>query len=88
MRRQQRLLVHHRNAGRVRIRRTLENHRLPPPPHFPAIGGQTAGDNLHQSRFARPVLADQCMHLARGDRELSARKRANRAEIFLDSPEF
>jgi hypothetical protein len=54
----------HRYTGSLRLGWIRESTPLASPPHFSAVGGVHAGHNLHQSRFARTVLAQKKVDLA------------------------
>ncbi|MEZ5351432.1 MAG: hypothetical protein R2762_02260 [Bryobacteraceae bacterium] len=86
MRRQQGLLMHHRDAHRRCIGRSPEAHPLPFPHQFAAPGSNHPGHDFHQRRFARPVLPHQQMHLPCLDREIAVAQRRDSAETFGDIP--
>ena len=53
-----------------------------PEQDFSAVGRQAAGDQPDQRRLARPVRADQGVHLARGELECHAVDRDHAAEAL------
>jgi hypothetical protein len=59
MGRQQRFLMHHRNARRRGLGWIAKPDRLPSESHLARIGSDHAGDDFHQRRLARAVLAHQ-----------------------------
>ena len=88
VRRQQRFLVHHRDADGMGVRRTVEIHRLPAPTHHAAIALQHARDDLHQRRLTRAVLADEGVHLTRLNVQVAALQRRHAAEVLFDGTQF
>ena len=85
MRRQQRLLVHHRNAHRGGFGRAAEPRRFALPKHLPRIGSQEARHDLHQRGFARAVLSHQQMHLTGLYLEVAVPQRRDTAKALLNS---
>ena len=81
---QQRLLMHHRNADGGGLGRLPQVHFPALPEHLAAVALDHAGDYLHQRRLARPVLAEQQMHLAGIHREVAVAKRGDPAKPLLD----
>ncbi len=82
------LLMHHGDAGRMRVARRAETR-------FPAVQHETAGefrmhagDDLHQRAFSRTVFADETMDLAGEQREVDPAKRLDTAEGLGDPPQF
>ena len=58
------LLVDHADAGGQGVAGRPEMDRPAVDAHLAVIAGMDAGDDLHQRRLARAVLADEAMHLA------------------------
>ena len=59
------LLVDHRDSTSLALGHTAPAHRPAPKQHRARGRLIDPGKNLHQSAFARPILTDQPMHLAR-----------------------
>ena len=51
-------------------------------------GAEIAGDDLHQRRLARAVVAHQADHLAGEDLHVDVMQRADRAEFLADPCQF
>ena len=83
MRREQRFLVHHRDAVGRRFRWARERNRLAAPQHFAAVALVHASDDLHQRGFARAVFAHQQMDFAFGDFEVAVAQSMHAAKAFL-----
>ena len=88
MRREQRFLMDHRDAGLMSFGGAAEIGDLALPAHLAAITAQHAGDDLHQSGFAGPVFTDQGVDLAAVDFDVAAGERGGASEVFLDSLEL
>ena len=58
-----------------------------PPGDFklPRIGPHGPGNNLDERRFARPILADQSVHLPGPQRKIDPRQRPRAAERLADA---
>jgi hypothetical protein len=81
------LLVHHRDAGPLRVRRASQALQLAVDPHLAAVGavGVHAGEHLEQRRLARAVLAAEAEDLAGAGGEIRPGERAHAAEALLDA---
>ncbi len=62
---QREMLEDHADAERPGRRRPLDRHGLAVPAHRPRIGANDPVDDLDERRFARPVLAQERVNLAR-----------------------
>ena len=82
------LLMHHGDAGRVRIARRAEMGFLPVEHEAAREFRMHAGDDLHQRAFAGAVFADETMDLAGVQREVDTAKRLDAAEGFRDASQF
>ena len=78
------LLVDHADPGGQRIASGAEMDRPPVDTHLAVIAGVDPGDDLHQRRLARAVLAHEAMHLAGQQRKVDARQRGHAAERLAD----
>ena len=74
------LLMHHGDAGRMRVARRAETGLLAVQQETAGEFRMHAGDDLHQRAFSRAVLADETMDLAGGKREVDPAKRLDAAE--------
>ena len=71
------VLVHHRDAGRERVTRGGEAHRLAPQLDRAGVGLVEPGQDVRERALARAVLAEQRVHLA--DRRPRGRRRRSPA---------
>ena len=74
------LLMHHGDAGGVRIARRAEAGLLAVQQEAAGEFRMHAGDDLHQRAFARAVLADETVDLAGEKREVDPAQRLDAAE--------
>ncbi len=74
------LLMHHGDAGRVRVAHRAEVRLLAVEQEAAGEIGVHAGDDLHQRAFAGAVLADETVDLAGREREIDTTKRLDAAE--------
>ena len=81
---QQQFLIDRRHAGAARIVRRGKLDLRPVDQNRTSVGLIDAGHDLDQRRFARAVLAEQRVDLARADVERNARERAHAGKRFLD----
>ena len=82
------LLMHHGDAGRVRVAGRAETGVLPVQRKTAGEFRMHAGDDLHQRAFSRAVFADETMDLAGEQREIDPAKRLDAAEGFGDPSQF
>ena len=67
------MLVHHADAGRDRLARTADAHRLAVDADLAGVGLVEAVDDVHQRRLAGAVLADDAVDDAARDDEIDVR---------------
>jgi hypothetical protein len=83
------LLVHHADAGGVRVARPSGKRTGWPSSRKRAVElGVHAGDDLHQRALAGAVLANETVDLAGMKREVDTTKRFDAAEALRDALEF
>src|SRR6185312_10627901 len=87
-RRDAELLMHHGDAGGMRIAGGAEPSFLSVQQQAAGEFRMQAGDDLHQRAFARAVLADETVDLAGGEREVDPAQRLDAAEGLADPLEF
>src|SRR5688500_13473026 len=68
------LLMHHANAERLGIAWAANRHLRSVHPDTALVRRVEPDRDVHQRRFSGPVLAQQRMHLAREEREVSRDK--------------
>ncbi len=78
------MLVDHPDSPGDRIPRAAEADRLPVDPDLAAVGLIKAGEHVHQSGLAGPVLSDQGDDLPRLKLERDPVHRQHRAEALRD----
>ena len=79
------MLMHHRDAVRKGVARTVRPIRRAVQPHGARIGLMHAEHHIAQCRFAGAVLAQQAMHFAREEFERDAAQRLKLAETLVDA---
>src|SRR5580700_567287 len=84
MRRQQRLLVDHRDPTRGRFGGIAEADRRAPPTDLATVGRNHTGDDLHQRGLTRSVLAHQQVHFPRVHGKIAAPQRRYSSESLLN----
>ncbi|MDF2666711.1 MAG: hypothetical protein K0R81_2561 [Microbacterium sp.] len=82
---EQEVLVDDADPGGLRVARRAERHRTVVDLDRPLIGALLPGEDLHERRFARAVLADHGMHAPRADREIDPVVRGERPEPLHDA---
>ena len=85
---QRRLLVDHRDAGRLRGGRAVQRDLLAVDLERPAVRLVHPGEDLHQGGLARPVLAEQRVHLAAAQVHRAVDQRSHRAEGLHGVPQL
>ena len=80
--------MHHPQAERYGVMRRLDLSLRAVDPNLPLVGGVEAVEDLHDSRLARAVFADNGVNSVGGNREVDAFVRGHRAEALGDSPHF
>src|ERR1051326_581243 len=88
MRAERELLMNERNAMVARIERRSGRVRLAMNHYAASIRLNGASEDIHQSAFARAVLANQRMDFAMLQSEAHAIERHGRPETFADSFQF
>ena len=84
IRRETRLLHHHRDAGADRLARGDEAHGSAEQPDLAPVGRQVAGDNARERGFSGAVGADQGMDLPGAEHEARAGERLGALERLPD----
>jgi hypothetical protein len=70
---------------RLRRRRRVELHGRSAEKNLSLIGTIGPGQNLHQGRFARPIIANECTYLARINGEVCSIESSNMTEPSTDA---
>jgi hypothetical protein len=85
---QHEVLVHHADAGLDRVLGGRDPHRLAVHPDLAGVGLVEPVEDVHQRRLARPVLAQQGVHLAGCELEVDRVVGHQAAEALGDSAQF
>src|SRR5258705_6428825 len=85
MRTEGQLLMDQRDAAPSRIVRRGGRVARAIEGHLAAVGLNLAREDVHQRALPRPILTEQCEHLARTHREIDSVERDRRAVALRDS---
>ncbi len=88
VRHQVEFLVDHRDPGLLRGQGRFKHNRLAAQADFPGVGLVDAGDDFHQGRLARAVLAHQRQHRARAHTQLYIGQGDDAGKAFADVEDF
>src|SRR5277367_60601 len=83
---QSEILVDHLDAAIATLVRALEAHSLAVDEDFAGVALIGAGEDFHQRRFARRIVAHQPEHFARHELEVDIAQRLHGAEALVDRP--
>src|SRR5271157_3714191 len=79
------VLIDHLDAASAALVRTLEVHRSPVDKNIARVALVGAGDDFHECRLARRIVADQPEHFARHQTQIDVDERLHRSEALVNS---
>src|SRR5580658_978107 len=82
---QRKVLIDHFDAAVAALVRALEVHRRAVDENVSGVALVGAGEDLHQSRLARRIVADQSQHFARRQAQMDVDQRLHRTEALANS---